>query len=127
VRDDDHDHPVRILIVEDDPRVRTALRAFLSEGGFEVVGETAVPATALRMAREQAPAVVLVDVLMPHAPDGIELLRVLTDELRIPAVAISIHGGVRRDALAAGAYLFLDKDSAPELLVTALRAAASQR
>jgi len=68
--------------------------------------------------------VVLVDVLTAHGPDGIELLRALT-ELRIPAVAISIHGGVRGDALAAGAYSFLDKDSAPELLVATLREAAA--
>jgi len=124
VRDDDHDQPLRILIVEDDPRVRTALRAFLSEGGFEVVGDAATATAALRMARERAPAVVLVDVLTAHGPDGIELLRALT-ELRIPAVAISIHGGVRGDALAAGAYSFLDKDSAPELLVATLREAAA--
>ena len=124
MRDDDHDQPLRILIVEDDPRVRTALRAFLSEGGFEVVGDAATATAALRMARERAPAVVLVDVLTAHGPDGIELLRALT-ELRIPAVAISIHGGVRGDALAAGAYSFLDKDSAPELLVATLREAAA--
>ena len=116
----------RILIVEDDPRVRTALRAFLSADGFEVVGDAATAATALQMARERAPAVVLVDVFMPHAPDGIELLRALTGELRIPAVAISIQGWVRGNALAAGACRFLDKDSAPELLVAALRAAASR-
>lgn len=125
MRDDDHDQPLRILIVEDDPRVRTALRAFLSEGGFEVVGDAATAATALQMARERAPDVVLVDVLTTHGPDGIELLRTLTGELRIPAVAISIHGGVRGDALAAGAYSFLDKDSAPELLVATLREAAA--
>jgi DNA-binding NarL/FixJ family response regulator len=126
VSDDNHDQPLRILIVEDDPRVRTALRTFLSEGGFEVVGDAATAAMALQIARERAPAVVLVDVLMPDVPDGIELLRALTGELRIPAVAISIHGWVRNDALAAGAYRFLDKDSAPEFMVAALRAAASR-
>jgi DNA-binding NarL/FixJ family response regulator len=126
VSDDNHDQPLRILIVEDDPRVRTALRTFLSEDGFEVVGDAATAATALQIARERAPAVVLVDVLMPDVPDGIELLRTLTGDLRIPAVAISIHGWVRSDALAAGAYRFLDKDSAPELMVAALRAAASR-
>jgi DNA-binding NarL/FixJ family response regulator len=126
VSDDNHDQPLRILIVEDDPRVRTALRTFLSEDGFEIVGDAATAATALQIARERAPAVVLVDVLMPDLPDGIELLRTLTGDLRIPAVAISIHGWVRSDALAAGAYRFLDKDSAPELMVAALRAAASR-
>jgi CheY-like chemotaxis protein len=66
----------------------------------------------------------LVDVLLPAAEDGLRLLRILTTEFRVPAGAISIHGWGRGDALAAGAYRFLDKDSEPELLLTALRAAA---
>ena len=125
---DDRDQPVRVLIAEDDPRVRTALRSFLgASDGFEVVAEAASAATALAQAREHEPAVALVDVLLPDARDGLGLLHALTGELGIPAVAISIHSWVRSSALGAGAYLFLDKDSAPELLVAALRAAASTR
>lgn len=124
--DDDRNQSVRILIAEDDPRVRIALRTFLvASEGFEVVGEAASPASALDIAREQTPAVALVDVLLPHARDGLGLLRALTGGLGIPAVAISIQGGVGSSALAAGACRFLNKDSAPELLVAALRAAAS--
>ncbi len=117
---------VRVLIVEDDPRVRTALRSFLAASpGFEVVGVAADAASALKIAREAAPAVVIVDVLLPRVEHGLGLLRTLTRELGIPAVAISIDGWVSADALAAGASRFLDKDSAPELLPAALRAVAS--
>lgn len=118
------DRPIRLLIAEDDPRVRTALHRFLSTD-FEIVGEADNAATALGLARELAPAVALVDVRLPEERDGLDLLRVLTRELGIPAVAISIKGSVRNSALAAGAYRFLDKDHAPELLVAELRAAAA--
>ncbi len=125
---DDGHQPVRVLIVENDHRVRTALRTFLSVSqGFEVIGDAGSAAAALEMARERAPAVALVDVLLPNERDGLGLLHALTGELRIPAVAMSIQGGLRTSALAAGAHQFLDKDSAPELLLAALRAAAAGR
>jgi DNA-binding NarL/FixJ family response regulator len=125
---DNRDHPVRILIAEDDNRVRTALRRFLSASpGLEVVADAANATAALELVRQRAPDVALVDVFLPKAYDGLELLRVLTRERGIPAVAISIQGWVRGRALAAGAHQFLDKDSAPELLIAALRAAASTR
>jgi len=128
VTGDDLAGPIRVLIVEDDPRVRTGLRRFLSaSSGFDVVGDAGSALTALTLARERAPAVALIDVLMPEARDGLGLLRVLTGELGIPAVAISIQGGLRTSVLAAGAYQFLDKDSAPELILAALRAAVSSR
>jgi DNA-binding NarL/FixJ family response regulator len=124
VVDDAGDRSVRVLIVEDDARVRLALRRFLSESdGFEVVGDAADAASGLELARERGPSVALVDILLPRAGDGLDLLRSLTGELGIPAVAMSIHGGMRGRALAAGAYRFLDKDSAPEQLLAALRSA----
>jgi two-component system, NarL family, invasion response regulator UvrY len=120
----DGDEPVRVMIVEDDPRVRTALRRFLSASeDFDVVGDAGGRDPALCLARELAPAVALVDIYLPAPSDGLGLLTALT-ELGIPVVAISIHGSVRGSALAAGADQFLDKDSAPELMLAALRGAA---
>jgi len=117
---------VRVLVVDDDPRVRTALRRFLSASpGSDVVGVAGTATSAVGVAREQTPDVALVDLLLPEAQDGLGVLRAVTGELRIPAIAISIEGGLRSSALAAGACRFLDKDSPPDLLVTALRQAAS--
>src|SRR5829696_8849860 len=108
---DDPTWPIRVLIADDDPRVRTALRTFLcAHPGFDVVGEAGDASTALRLARESAPTVVLVDVLLPDAIDGLALLRTLTGELRVPVVAISLQGAVRDRALDAGAYRFVDKN-----------------
>jgi DNA-binding NarL/FixJ family response regulator len=125
---DDGDRPIRVLIVEDDPRVRAALRSFLSAcPGFEVAGDAADASAALEMARERVPSVVLLDVLLPGAREGLGLLRVLAREARIPVVAMSIDGELGHSAVEAGACCFLDKASAPELLPAALREAAVAR
>jgi DNA-binding NarL/FixJ family response regulator len=127
VAPDDGEQPVRVLIVEDDPRVRTALRRFLSASdNIEVVGDAGERESALELARQLAPAVALVDVHLPTQSDGLGLVHSLTD-LGVPVVAISIHGSARGSALAAGAEQFLDKDSAPDHMVAALRRTAKRR
>ena len=115
--------PIRVLIADDDHRVRTALSTLLtSTAGFDIVGASANTDSALTLARQHRPAVALVDVLLPEAPDGLGLLRAITDELHIPAIAMSVDGGLRNGALAAGATLFFDKDGTADLLIAALRA-----
>lgn len=117
-----HD-PIRVLIADDDHRVCTAVAALLDGfADFAIVGSSGTPDGALTLARQQLPAVALVDILMPEAPDGLTLLRALTDELHIPAVAMSIDGGLKKSALAAGATSFFDKDSGADKLIAALRA-----
>jgi DNA-binding NarL/FixJ family response regulator len=118
--------PIRVLIADDDHRVRTALATLLtSTAGFDIVGASATTDTALTIARQHRPTIALIDILLPEASDGLGLLRALTDELHIPAIAMSIDGGLRRSALAAGATLFVDKDSTADSLVAALRAISS--
>jgi DNA-binding NarL/FixJ family response regulator len=117
--------PVRVLIADDDARVRSALRSLLSAApGFDVVADAGRATTALELAREHAPAVAIVDILLPRAAEGLALLRAVSGDLQIPVVAMSIRGGLRGPALAAGAHAFLEKDGSPELLLTALRVAA---
>ena len=118
----DRFQPVRVLIADDDHRVRTALRALLCAGeGLDVVADASSAATALRLAREHAPTVVIVDVLLPEANDGLSLLRAITDELHLPAVAISMDSEMQSCALAAGACDFVGKDGLSERLFTAVR------
>lgn len=116
------DEDIRVLIADDDRRVRAALSSLLTGAtGFDVVGAAATAFGALTLAREQRPHVALVDMLLPEASDGLGLVRALTGELGIPALAMSIDGGVRGHALAAGAVAFYDKDEGAERLVAALR------
>jgi DNA-binding NarL/FixJ family response regulator len=113
--------PVQVLIVDDDPRVRTALRAFLTaHPGVDVIGDAGTGTVALELAREKAPTVAVMDIYLPAMSDGLALLRVFSQDLGIPVIAISLEAGVRQDALAAGAFCFLDKASVPEQLVEAL-------
>jgi len=125
---DDIARPIGVLIADDDARVRAALRTFLcADPDFDVVGDAGCAEAAVEIAREHKPVVALVDILMPKADDGLDLIRTLTCELRIPAVAISMETGMRAVAIGAGATAFLPKGSPPELLLAALRAAVSRR
>jgi DNA-binding NarL/FixJ family response regulator len=116
-----------VLIVEDDPRVRIALRRFLSASDdVEVVGEAGSSDSALGLVPGLAPTVALVDMHLPTSTEGLGLLYALAD-LGVPVVAMSMHDSVRGSALAAGADQFLTKDSAPDLIVAALWRAAGRR
>jgi DNA-binding NarL/FixJ family response regulator len=118
--------PIRVLIADDDHRVRTALSTLLtSTAGFDIVGASATTHSALSLARQQRPTIALIDILIPEAPDGLGLLQAITEELHIPAIAMSIDGGLKNSALAAGATLFVDKDSTADSLIAALRAVSS--
>lgn len=123
-----HEGSIRVLIADDDHRVRTALSALLTSfADIDVVGISATTDGALTLARQHRPTVALIDILLPEAPDGLALLRALTDQLGIPAVAMSIDGGLKTSALAAGAKCFLDKDGRADQFIAALRAVGPGR
>ena len=65
----------RVLVVDDEPHIRTVLRGYLQADGFEVA-EAADGAAALAAMRDQPPDLVLLDVMMPGI-DGLEVLRQL--------------------------------------------------
>jgi len=110
-----------VLIADDDPRVRAALRVFLgAHGQIDVVEEAATSGDALAIAQARRPAVAIVDLHLPGLDQGLALLQTLTGELGIPALAISLDVNAQQSALDAGAYMFIDKVSVSERLVDAL-------
>ena len=119
---------VRVLIADDQPLVRSGLRTILSgEPGIEVVGEAEDGEDAIGKAGRLSADVVLMDVRMPRL-DGLEATRRLTAGEDGPAVVVLTtfdHDEYLFDALRAGACGFLLKDAAPELIVQAVRVAAS--
>lgn len=64
----------RVLVVDDHPSFRCCARALLTAEGFEVVGEAGDGASALALAAQCAPELVLLDVQLPDL-DGFEVAR----------------------------------------------------
>jgi len=118
---------IRLLIADDHPVVRDGLSAiFTREPGFEVVGEAADGAEAVRLAREHAPDVVLMDLRMPGT-DGItaitELVR-LGSPARVLVLTTYDTDAHVLPAVEAGATGYLLKDAPRDDLLRAVRAAA---
>jgi DNA-binding NarL/FixJ family response regulator len=117
--------PVRVLICDDDPRVRQALRALIeSDPAITVAGEAGCTRDVLESDATLHPSVILLDLIMPNPEDGLGLVRTLARCGGRPVVAISLRSGLSKLALEAGASAFVEKGTAPELLLAALHAAA---
>jgi DNA-binding NtrC family response regulator len=97
----------RILVVDDDARVRWSLRERLVPDGYEVLEADAAP-----MALEQAPGVdlVLLDHPLPDA-DGLDVLRRIAEiDPRIPVIVLTAHAGAGAvDAMTLGACCCVNK------------------
>ena len=80
----------RIIIADDESIVRTDLKEMLSNLGYLVVGEVGDGQSAVNLARELKPDVVLMDIRMPDM-DGIEATKILTEEKIAPVVLLTAH------------------------------------
>lgn len=120
---------IRVGIADDEALVRGGLAVLLRhEPGFEVVGEAADGLSALRLAREQQPDVLLMDIRMPGI-DGLEATRRLAAEpeltTRILILTTFDHDENVFAAVRAGASGFLPKDTEPDKLLEAIRTVAA--
>jgi DNA-binding NarL/FixJ family response regulator len=116
--------PIRLLVAEDDARVRVAIGQTIAlEAGLVMVADAADAAAALTLAERTGPSVALVDVLIPDAATGLALVRTLGQRPGCAVVAMSVRGGLGQAALAAGAVAFVEKDDIDAVL-DAVRAAA---
>ena len=121
---------VRVLIADDQPLMRSALRGCLAgEPDIEVVAEAANGRQAIDLVRDLRPDVALLDLRMPVL-DGVEATRRIVGSQRAsPTRVIAITTFELDDyvvsALRAGASGFLLKDATPEELVQAVRVVAA--
>ncbi|MGW7357220.1 response regulator [Streptomyces sp. NPDC054802] len=120
---------IRVLLVDDQPLLRSGFRALLDlEEDIEVVGEAGDGEAGLALVREQLPDVALVDIRMPVL-DGIETTRRIAADPALSWVHVVILTNYGFDeyvfnALRAGAAGFLVKDIVPEDLLHSVRVAA---
>ena len=80
----------RIVIADDESIIRMDLREMLTNLGYLVVGEAGDGSSAVHMARELKPDLVIMDIRMPNL-DGIEASRILTEERISPVVLLTAY------------------------------------
>jgi two-component system nitrogen regulation response regulator NtrX len=111
-----------ILLVDDEPQILQALKGLLQDEDFEVLtapeGETA-----LRLAREELPDLVMLDIALPGR-DGLEILKDLKDQHpALPVIMISAYGSVENAVKATrlGAYDFIEKPPHADKILLSVR------
>ena len=120
--------PAQILIVDDDPEVRWALRSLVEQEGMEAL-ESCHGEDALKIVGLQSPDVVLLDIRMPDI-DGIEVLgRLRKMDGDLPVIMITAFGSIK-DAVRtvkSGACDYLTKPFENELVLLTIRRALKER
>lgn len=118
----------RLLVVDDDPRIRRLLEVLLSGSGHEVVLADSARA-ALAYLRGETPDLILLDIMMPDM-DGLTLLGRIRAVRRLAKVPVLMLTGGGRElegpSLALGADLFLEKPIAGRRLRQAVEGLLSR-
>ena len=80
----------RVIIADDESVIRMDLREMLTNLGYLVVGEVGDGRSAVNLARELKPDVVIMDIKMPDM-DGIDAAKILTEERIAPAILLTAY------------------------------------
>ena len=116
-----------VLLVDDHRLIRDSLRTSLTDLGFRVVGEAADGISAVTLAGQLRPDVVLMDISMRDG-DGLTATRdIMRRDARNRIVILTMHsdGDTVRRAIQSGAVGYVTKDSPVDDIARALRMAAS--
>ena len=117
----------RILCVDDDPQTLRYVRDALTRAGYAPI-VTGDPEEVSRLVREEAPQLVLLDLVLPGS-DGIELMQQIRDTADVPVIFLSVYGQdeVIARAFDLGAADYVVKPFSPTELAARIRAALRQR
>lgn len=120
-----HVDPATVLVVDDEDDIRFVTRLHLDRAPtFEVVGEATDGIEAVELAARLRPSIVLLDVMMPRmdGPTALPELQQIAPEsmvVMVSALAADLH---ERDAIAAGAFGYVEKTDLTEAFPTVLAA-----
>jgi DNA-binding NarL/FixJ family response regulator len=103
----------RAIVVDDHTAFRASARRLLELSGYEVVGEAGDGASALALARELQPELVLLDVVLPDM-SGFDVADELARASAVVLVSSRDPADIRRRAARSGALGFIPKDKLSE-------------
>ena len=117
----------KVLIVDDHPAIRLAVRMLMERHGYEVTGETGNGVDALQLAREQMPDIVILDIGIPKL-DGLEVIARLiasSQPLKVLVFTSQAPGHFSMRCMQAGAAGYVCKQQDLTELLSAIKAVLS--
>ncbi|MGD2205819.1 MAG: response regulator transcription factor [Anaerolineae bacterium] len=116
---------MRILLADDQPKVRLGLRLLLAqEQDMTVVAEVAEAQSLMAQVKETRPDLVLLDWGLQKAAGAEQVSALRQASPRLAVIVLSALPGAEASALANGADTFVSKADPPEKLLAAIRALA---
>ncbi len=122
-RGDGRSGPIRVMLVDDHPLVRSAVRQAISDGEVELVAEAASAEDAFALALSIRPDILLLDINLPGMK-GLQMLEEIAPRLPDTKIVMLTVSDTERDvidALSRGAAGYLTKDLSPEALLRTLK------
>ena len=121
---------LRVLVVDDEPRILRFVRLSLASQGFDVL-EASSGEEGLRMADSEKPDAMVLDIFMPGV-DGFGVLRKLRERegrngaSHLPVIVFSARASVAEEAMRMGASDFISKPFMPEEIAERIRTAVAK-
>ncbi len=116
---------IKLVIVDDAPFIREALRTIIQKAGFEFVGEAADGEEAVQVVMKKNPDIVLMDLVLPKK-NGIEAVRELREKkstAKIIACSTETQDGMLIHAIEAGCVGFIKKPFDAETVIRTINEA----